>query len=104
MQRENFREMKTLLDFKKIEKISKALGDPYRLQIIEAIKKHGTACMQCSDVVDMINLSQPAISHHIKLLTEADLVVPEKIGRFVQYTINKDVFSDYAEYLKSFQK
>ncbi len=96
--------MKTLLDFKKIEKISKALGDPYRLQIIEQIKKYGTACMQCSDIVDMLTLSQPAISHHIKLLVEADLIIPEKEGRNVKYTINKDVFADYAEYLKSFQK
>lgn len=96
--------MNALLDFKKIEKISKALGDPYRLQIIEAIKKHGSACMQCSAVVDMINLSQPAISHHIKLLTEADLIIPEKEGRAVKYTINKDVFRDYADYLMSFNK
>lgn len=96
--------MNALLDFKKIEKISKALGDPYRLQIIEAIKNHGSACMQCSAVVDMINLSQPAISHHIKLLTEADLIIPEKEGRAVKYTINKDVFTDYADYLLSFNK
>lgn len=96
--------MNALLDFKKIEKISKALGDPYRLQIIEAIKKHGSACMQCSAVVDMINLSQPAISHHIKLLTEADLIIPEKEGRAVKYTINKGVFTDYADYLMSFNK
>lgn len=96
--------MNALLDFKKIEKISKALGDPYRLQIIEAIKKHGSACMQCSAVVDMINLSQPAISHHIKLLTEANLIIPEKEGRAVKYTINKDVFKGYANYFLSFNK
>lgn len=96
--------MNALLDFKKIEKISKALGDPYRLQIIEAIKKHGSSCMQCSAVIDMINLSQPAISHHIKLLTDADLIIPEKEGRAIKYTINKNVFADYANYLKSFQK
>ena len=104
MPRENYGKMKTLLDFKKIEKISKALGDPYRLQILEAIKKQGKACMQCSDVNEMLNLSQPAVSHHSKLLVEADLIVPEKIGRYVQYTINKEVFADYIEYLSSFQK
>lgn len=96
--------MKTLLDFKKIEKISKALGDPYRLQIIELIKKYGTTCMQCSDIVGTLTLSQPAISHHIKLLVEADLLIAEKEGRTMRYTINKDVFADYAQYLNSFQK
>jgi ArsR family transcriptional regulator, arsenate/arsenite/antimonite-responsive transcriptional repressor len=96
--------MKTLLDFKKIEKISKALGDPYRLQIIELVKKYGTTCMQCSDIVDALTLSQPAISHHIKLLVEADLLLSEKEGRNVRYSINKDVFADYAQYLNTFMK
>lgn len=95
--------MSAVLDFKKIEKISKALGDPYRLQIIEAIKEHGSSCMQCSAVVDIIKLSQPAISHHLKLLTEANLIIPEKEGRAVKYTINKDVFTKYTTYLKSFE-
>lgn len=96
--------MSTLLDFKKIGKISKALADPHRLKIIEAIKKHGSACMQCSAVIEMIDLSQPAISHHLKLLIEADLIIPEKEGRNMKYTINKDIFRDYAHYLKSFQE
>jgi len=99
--------MKTLLDFKKIEKISKALGDPYRLQIIELIKKYGNngaTCMQCSDIVEQLTLSQPAISHHIKLLIEAELLLSEKEGRTMRYTINKEVFADYAQYLNSFQK
>lgn len=97
--------MKTLLDFKKIEKISKAIGDPYRLQILELIKKYGTsACTQCSDIVDTLTLSQPAISHHIKLLVEADLLISVKEGRTMKYTINKAVFADYAQYLNSFQE
>ncbi len=92
----------TVLDFKKIEKISKALGDPYRLQIIEAIKKNCSAPMPCSNVVSIVNLSQPAISHHMKLLIDADLVMAEKEGREMKYSINKGVFAAYTTYLKSF--
>src|SRR5689334_5318529 len=64
--------MNTLLDFKKIEKISKALGDPYRLKIIEAIRKE-PEWMQCGCIVNMLHLSQSAISHHIKQLVDAEL-------------------------------
>ena len=59
--------------------------------------------MQCGDIVEKLTLSQPAISHHIKQLVEAGLLIPEKEGRTMRYTINKDVFADYTQYLNSFQ-
>lgn len=95
--------MNTLLDFKKIEKISKALGDPYRLKIIEAIRKE-PEWMQCSCILEMLNLSQSAVSHHIKQLVDADLLLAEKDGRKVKYTLNKDVFAGYASFITSFNQ
>lgn len=95
--------MNALLDFKKIEKIAKALGDPYRLKIIEAIRKE-CQWTECSDIVDMLSLSQSTTSHHIKLLVEADLVIPEKYGRKIRYTLNKEVFASFSEYLHGISK
>lgn len=93
--------MNALVDFKKIERISKALGDPYRLKIIEAIRKE-PEWMQCSDIVDMLNLSQSAISHHIKQLVDADLLLVEKDGRKAKYILNKEVFSGFASFVQAF--
>jgi ArsR family transcriptional regulator, arsenate/arsenite/antimonite-responsive transcriptional repressor len=95
--------MNTLLDFKKIEKISKALGDPYRLKIIEAIRKEPD-WMQCSCIVNMLNLSQSAISHHIKQLVDADLLIAEKDGRKTKYTLNKEVFANYSAFISAYNQ
>ncbi|XZF16252.1 ArsR/SmtB family transcription factor [Chitinophagaceae bacterium MMS25-I14] len=96
--------MNTLLDFKKIERIAKALGDTYRLKILESVRKESSECMQCSDIVEMLDLSQSAISHHIKQLVDADLLIPEKDGRRIRYTINKDVFAAYADFIRSYYR
>ncbi len=88
------------LDLKKVEKISKALGDPYRLKIIEMIKKQRCA-MACSELIDTFNLSQSTISHHVKQLIDADLIIPEKEGRYVSYQVNKEVISSYIKFLRN---
>ena len=85
-------------DLKKIEKISKALGDPYRLKIMEQIKKEKCA-MQCSCIVEASELSQSTVSHHLKQLIDADLIIAEKDGRHMNYRVNKEVFSAYIHYL-----
>jgi ArsR family transcriptional regulator len=95
--------MNTLLDFKKIEKISKALGDPYRLKIIEAIRKE-PVWMQCSCILNMLDLSQSAVSHHMKQLVDADLLITEKDGRNVKYLLNKEVFGEYANFISAYNQ
>jgi ArsR family transcriptional regulator len=89
------------MNAKKAERISKALGDPYRLKILEAVKSQN-GWLQCGAVLDMIDLAQSTISHHIKQLADADLLIVEKDGRNVRYQINKEVFADYISYLTSF--
>ncbi len=90
--------MNIRMDIKEVERISKALGDPYRLKIVEAISKK-KGFMQCSDIVDMFGLAQSTISHHLKQLTDAELIISEKDGRQMRYEINKDVFSAYLNFL-----
>lgn len=85
----------TTLSWKQVEKISKALGDPNRLKILFHISHKGGSG-QCSEIVDVIDLSQPSISHHIKILVEAGLIEPEKEGRNHKYTINEAVVKEYT--------
>lgn len=93
--------MNMRLDLKKIEKISKALGDPYRLKIMELIKQKKCA-LQCSSIIESFNLSQSTVSHHVKQLIDADLLIAEKDGRNVNYQVNKEVFDSYIKYLRNF--
>src|SRR5260221_10464439 len=95
--------MNKKFDNKKVEKISKALGDPYRIQIMQAIKEEKD-WLQCQAIKQMFNLAQSTISHHLSQLVDADLLHAEKDGRHARYKINKGVFRAYVSYLSDFSK
>lgn len=86
-------------DLKSVEKISKALGDKHRLNILQHITKKG-GCAQCSEIHGIIDLTQPSVSHHVKILTEAGLIEAEKEGRHFKYTLNSRVLEDYLKFLQ----
>jgi ArsR family transcriptional regulator len=82
------------MDHKQLEKISKALGDVTRLKILMEIAKC-KGSLQCADIMNMTQLAQPSVSHHIKTLIEADMIVPEKEGRNHSYILNKTLLKNY---------
>lgn len=86
------------MDLKQVKKISKALADTSRLEILKEIRGRSSYLM-CSDICGFVNLSQPSISHHIKQLIEADLIINAKEGRQMKYQINEDVLNDYIAFL-----
>ena len=86
------------LTFKHFEKISKALGDCNRLKILHFISNKG-GCGQCSDIHTVVDLAQPSISHHVKILIESGLIEPEKEGRNHKYTLNEPMLDLYIEML-----
>jgi ArsR family transcriptional regulator, arsenate/arsenite/antimonite-responsive transcriptional repressor len=86
-------------DLKTVEKISKALGDKNRLNILMHITKKG-GCAQCAEIHDIIDLAQPSVSHHVKILVEAGLIEPEKEGRNFKYTLNVNVLENYLHFLE----
>lgn len=90
------------MDAKVFERISKALGDPYRLKIIEKIQKNSDF-VPCTSLLDLCGLSQSTVSHHIKQLVDADLLTAVKEGRNVKYILNKEVFARYIHFLNKFQ-
>lgn len=94
--------MSSKLDLKKIGKISKALGDPFRLKMMDMIKKQKNHC-QCTIIVETLNLAQSTISHHLKQLVDADLVIAEKDGRHASYQINKEVLGAYIRFLNQYE-
>jgi len=86
------------IQFRQIEKISKALGDTNRLKILHHISNKG-GCGQCADIQNVLDLAQPSISHHVKILIEAGLIEPEKEGRRHKYTLNTGVLNEYLSFL-----
>lgn len=88
------------MDSKKIERISKALSDPSRITILQKFRKKKD-CLYCSEIHDMLDLAQPSISHHLKQLVDADLLIPEKEGRNLKYLLNDAVLDDYIAFLNA---
>lgn len=88
---------------KQFEKISKALGDSNRVKILHFIANKG-GCGQCSDISSVVDLAQPSISHHVKILVESGLIEPEKEGRNHKYTLNEEVLDLYIEDLRRLKK
>lgn len=88
------------MDSRKIEKISKALGDPSRIAILEELKRKKN-CLYCTEVHEILDLAQPSISHHLKQLVDADILIPEKEGRNLKYALNEEMIDEYISWLEA---
>ena len=78
----------------------KAIADPVRLRLLSLVASHvdGEACV--CDLNDAFDLSQPTISHHLKVLHEAGLLDREKRGVWVYYRANTAALTDLASLLR----
>lgn len=77
----------------------KALGEPIRLKLIEQISQ-GQNCI--CHLQNQFSVSQPTLSHHMKILVDAGVVESEKIGKNVYYTINESELANMVDYLLQF--
>ncbi|GHA21852.1 hypothetical protein GCM10010329_51430 [Streptomyces spiroverticillatus] len=70
-----------------LAKVFKALGDPVRLRLLSMIasREGGEICV--CDLTPAFDLSQPTISHHLKLLKQAGLIASERRGTWVYYRL-----------------
>lgn len=94
---------------KKIAEFYSALADETRLTILDLLSRHE---MCACEIIVGVGLSQPTVSHHLKILRQAELITAKKDGKWVYYTLNADVFhslfsddedsviKDYAESIR----
>lgn len=77
----------------------KAIGDPVRLRMMSLVASHagGEACV--CDIAESFALSQPTISHHLKVLREAGLLDCERRGTWVYYRIIPAALQQLSEVL-----
>ena len=66
--------------------IAKALGDPIRLQLVDVLRKHAGKVCVC-ELVPLFDLSQPTVSHHLKVLRDAGIVDSERKGLWAYYYV-----------------
>lgn len=79
--------------------VLRALGDSHRHNILKLLAEQE---MGACEIIDAIGLSQPAISHHLKILKQAKLINSKKEGKNVFYTVNKDGFNEFLKNMNDF--
>lgn len=77
----------------------KALGDPVRLRLLSLIASRPEVCV--CELTPAFELSQPTISHHLKLLRQAGLVDSERRGTWVYYRVRPETTDRMAAVLSS---
>lgn len=78
--------------------IARALADPRRLELLRQIGSC-TKPVQCADIKECHEVSAATLSHHMKELETAGLVVVRREGKFASYTLRRDVLKAYSEQL-----
>ncbi len=80
--------------------VFKALNDPTRRMILEMLLKKD---LTAGEIVEKFKISGPSISHHLDLLKQAKLVVAEKEGQFIYYSLNTTVVDEIMKWFIQFK-
>ena len=77
-------------------KILKALGEETRIHIFELLRT-GKFC--ACNILEKLNITQPTLSHHMKILCDSGIVIAEKDWKWTHYSLNEDKLQEVLDYL-----
>ena len=86
-----------MVDSKKMAAIFKAFADENRIQILELLRD-GERC--ACRLLEEMKITQPTLSHHMKILCDAGIVVGRKEGKWMHYSISEDGLENVRNYLE----
>src|SRR5436853_7064114 len=82
----------------RIAELAKALGDPIRLQLVDVLRKHAGKVCVC-ELTPLFDVSQPTVSHHLKVLREAGIVDSERRGLWAYYYVVPESLQELSAWL-----
>ncbi|HPS88013.1 MAG TPA: metalloregulator ArsR/SmtB family transcription factor [Spirochaetota bacterium] len=92
------------VDIKRMTRIFKALSNENRLELfLEILKVNETCfeteCTECfiTDIMETLSIGAPTVSHHMKELTGAGLVITERKGKFLTARINDELIRELSD-------
>ena len=85
-----------MVDNKRMAAMFKAFADENRIQILELLRD-GERC--ACRLLEEMNITQPTLSHHMKILCDSGIVVVRKEGKWMHYSISEDGMRDVRNYL-----
>lgn len=84
------------MDNKKMAAMFKAFADENRIQILELLRD-GERC--ACRLLEEMKITQPTLSHHMKILCDAGIVVGRKEGKWMHYSISEDGLENVRNYV-----
>lgn len=91
----------SMVDSKKMAAMFKAFADENRIQILELLRD-GERC--ACRLLEEMKITQPTLSHHMKILCDSGIVVGRKEGKWMHYSISKEAHSKVKESLEELIK
>ena len=82
----------------RMAQVAKALGDPIRMQLVDVLRKHAGEVCVC-ELVPLFDLSQPTVSHHLRVLRSAGIVGAERRGLWSFYYVKPEALEEVSTWL-----
>jgi ArsR family transcriptional regulator len=79
--------------------VAKALADPIRVQLVDVLRRHAGKVCVC-ELTPLFEISQPTVSHHLKVLRDAGLVGVERKGLWAYYYVNPEATKELHQWLR----
>jgi ArsR family transcriptional regulator, arsenate/arsenite/antimonite-responsive transcriptional repressor len=86
-------------DAARLAVITKALADPTRLRIVDAVRKAAPEAICQCELLPLFEMSQPALSKHLKVLVRAGVIGSERRGLWAYYYVNPDGMKELTSWL-----
>ena len=91
-------EPNTALDPDRLAAVAKALAEPLRIRIVDALRRSDGPVCQC-ELIALFEIRQSLLSHHMKKLADAGLVQVERRHRWAYYSVSQDAFEELTSWL-----
>ena len=77
----------------------KALSDPTRRKILELLQEKS---LNAGEIADYFHITKPSISHHLTIFKNSGLIVDERHGQNIVYSLDMSVFQDMMKWFMNF--
>lgn len=77
----------------------KALSDPTRRKILELLQEKP---LNAGEIADYFHITKPSISHHLTILKNSGLIIDERQGQNIVYSLDMSVFQDMMKWFMNF--
>ncbi len=82
----------------RLARVGKALADPIRVQLVDVLRRHAGKVCPC-ELVPLFDVSQPTVSHHLRVLRDAGIVEAERRGLWSYYYVKPEALEDLRAWL-----